>query len=81
MFVATEWEMFYTRSDKEDFVDLISIDVANKRYILDIDVSDLATDGLDDRGQEICSTYVSKVVFDMIVKGVRENNFTQYKPC
>ena len=82
MTVATAWENFYTDSDKgEDFVNHISIDVANKRFILDEGVSYLITDGFDENSKEVYSTYVSKAIFDMILKGVKENNYTEYRPA
>jgi len=79
MFLVTEWEMFYTKSkNDDDLVDQISIDVRNKRYILDIDVSDLATDGYDDADNAINSVYVSRDVFDILVSGMKQKNFTEY---
>lgn len=79
MVVKTAWENFYTDSDKgEDFVDHISLDVANKRYILDEGITYLVTDGLDENGNEVISNYVSKAVFSMLLKGVQEKNYTRY---
>lgn len=80
MFNVTEWELFYTKSDKDEdyLVNQICIDVVNKRYILETDVPCHATDGFDSFGNEIFSDYVSKAVFDMLVKSVKDNGFTQY---
>ena len=82
MFLATDWEMFYTTSKiDEDLVDQISIDINNKRFILDIDVSDLATDGYDEADNPICSTYVSREVFEIIVSGIKQKSYVEYVPC
>ena len=74
------WEMFYTDSqlDNEDLVDQISIDTANKRYILDIDAIDMVTDGYDENNEPIYSTYVSRTVFDIIVEGIKRQNYVRY---
>lgn len=72
--------MFYTDSqlDNEDLVDQISIDTANKRYILDIDAIDMVTDGYDENNEPIYSTYVSRTVFDIIVEGIKRQNYVRY---
>ena len=63
----TKWEMFYTNSkNDEDLVDQISIDVRNKRYVLDTDAPDMVTDGYDENDEPIESNYVSRFVFDII---------------
>ena len=79
MFLAEDWEMFYTESRTGDdmLVDQISIDEVNKRFILDIDVTYLATDGYDDNSRPICSTYVSRFVFETIVNGVKAKGFAE----
>ena len=71
--------MFYTKSlnDKE-LVDQIYIDGKSKRYILDIDVSDLVTDGYDEDYNPIDSTYVSRTVFDIIVEGIKQKKYVKY---
>lgn len=80
MFLAKEWEMFYTDSiEGKDLVNQISIDAINKRYILDLGVSHLATDGFDDEGNLVCSIYVSPLVFDIIVSGVKLKEFVEYR--
>lgn len=80
MFVATEWEMFYTRSKgNNELVDQISIDKNNKRYVLDVDAVDMITDGEDGFGNEIVSWYVSRLVFDIIVQGVKDKGFIELK--
>lgn len=79
MFNVTEWELFYTTSEKDEdyLVNQICIDAVNKRYILETDVSCYVTDGFDECGNEIFSTYVSKEVFDILVKSVKENGFKE----
>ena len=82
MFLATKWEMFYTESktqNKEDLVDQISIDAVNKVFVLYESVSDMVTDGYDDYGNEINSIYVSREIFDIILKGLNLNGYKQVK--
>lgn len=81
MFNVTEWELFYTCSEKDEdnLVDQIYIDVVNKRYLLELDAPCLVTDGFDECGNEIFSDYVSKAVFDMIVWGVKQNGYEECK--
>ena len=80
MFVATEWEMFYTHSKGNDeLVDQISIDEKNKRYRLEINAVDMITDGEDGFGNEIVSWYVSRLVFDIIVHGIKDKGFIELK--
>ena len=83
MFLVKDWEMFYTHSNKsseEDcLVDQISIDKVNKRYIFDIDANDIVTDGYDSEMNEINSIYVSRLVFDIIVQGIKECGFKEAK--
>ena len=80
-FLAKNWEMFYTKSKiqnkEENLVDQVSIDVVNKRYLVDESADWLVTDGYDDEGAEICSTYVSREVFDIILQGLKLNNYNQ----
>ncbi|MBQ7798431.1 MAG: hypothetical protein IJ371_04840 [Clostridia bacterium] len=80
MFLVKNWEMFYTiarQTGDEDLVDQVSIDVVNKRYLLDINVSDIMTDGYDDEMNEINSVYVSRFVFDLIIEGLNRQGFKQ----
>lgn len=80
MFLVKDWEMFYTDSkNNEDLVDQVSIDKGNKRYVLDIDADILVTDGYDEEMNDMDSTYVSRFIFDIIVKGLEENNFRKLK--
>ena len=79
MFLATDWEMFYTHAagapKDSDLVDQVSIDETNKRYILDINAMDLITEGIDQKGNEINSFYVSRLVFDIIIEGLEQRGF------
>ena len=78
MFNYEEWELFYTNSDKDDdYVNQICIDVARKRYILELDADHRVTDGFDEFGNEIYSYYVSKEIFNIIVNGVKESGFKE----
>lgn len=83
MFLAREWEIFYTNSkesggeSEEKKFDQISVDVLNKRFVLDIGVDLLATDSYDDELEPIASTYVSRTIFDTITEGLTANNFKQ----
>ena len=83
MFLAREWEIFYTNSKKsggeseEKKFDQISVDVLNKRFVLDIGVDLLATDSYDDELEPIASTYVSRTIFDTITEGLTAKNFKQ----
>lgn len=73
------WEMFYTTSlNDEELVDQICIDGKSKRYILDIDANDMITDGYDSDDNSIDSTYVSRTIFDIIVEGIKKQNFVEY---
>lgn len=79
MAITQKWEMFYTRSkNDEDLVDQISIDARNKRYVLDIDAPDMVTDGYDENDEPIESSYVSRLVYDIIVEGVKAKGFSRY---
>lgn len=80
MSFATEFEMFYTDSEDEELVNQISIDVRRKRYILDENVHWLCTDGYDEEDNPICSIYVSSVIFDILLKGVKDAGFVRYVP-
>ena len=81
MFLAREWSMFYTVTKRQernwDLVNQISIDEKNKRYVLDIDAPDLVTDGYDEEGEEIYSYPVSRLVFDIILNGLKEKGFKE----
>ena len=75
MFLITEWEMFYTDTEDADTIDQISIDTANRRYILDTNISFLAADGCDDEENEVSSTYVSRPIFNLLLEGLKQNGY------
>jgi len=78
MFLVKDWEMFYTDSkNNEDLVDQVSIDKANKRYVLDIDADILVTDGYDEEMNEVESFYVSRFIFDIIIDALKQKGFKQ----
>ena len=78
MIVTQNWEMFYTDSKKDkDNVDQISIDIRNKRFVLDIDADILVTDGYWEDDTPVESNYVSRFIFDLIVEGVKEKGFKE----
>ena len=78
-FLANESEKFYTdsKNKKEDLVDQISIDVLNKEYVLDLEVPISITDGYDEDGNEIYAIYISREVFDILLQGLKLNNYNQ----
>ena len=80
-FLAKNWEMFFTESKiqnkEKDLVDQVSIDVVNKRYLVDESVDLLVTDGCDEEGTEIYSTYVSKEIFDIILQGLKLKGYKE----
>lgn len=79
MFLVKDWEVFHTNAinatEDSYLVDQISIDRVNKRYVIDIGASDLATDGYDEAGDPVNSTHVSRLVFDIIVEGLKQRGF------
>lgn len=77
MFLVKDWEMFYTFSPDSlgDLVDQVSIDKANQRYVLDLSANELVTDGYDESGEPIESKFVSRLVFDLIVEGLKKRSF------
>ncbi len=73
-----DWEDFYTTSlNDENLVDYISINTKQKKYMLYIDASDLITDSIDCDDNYNENMLVSRTVFNFIVKGVQENNYTK----
>ena len=73
-------ERFYTNSKgQKDLVDQIEIYKTKKEYVLLLKQPDYITDGQDEFGEDIASIYVSRFIFDVIVKGVKENNFFKSK--
>ena len=78
-FLANESEKFYTdsKNKKEDLVDQISIDVLNKEYVLDLEEPISITDGEDEDGNEIYAIYINREVFDILLQGLKLNNYNQ----
>ena len=75
-----KWEMFYTISkNNEDLVDQLSIDVKNKRYILDLDANMLVTESVDENDNYYFSTHVSRFIFDLILNSIKEKGFVEFK--
>lgn len=73
-----DWEDFYTTSlNDEDLVDYISVNTKQKKYMLYIDANDLITDSVDIDGNYTENMLVSREVFDFIVKGIEDNNYTR----
>lgn len=79
MFLVKDWEMFHTdainATEDNYLVDQISIDKANKRYVIDIGETYSVTDGYDEAGDPVDSTHVSRLVFDIIVEGLKQRGF------
>jgi len=80
MSFATEFEMFYTDGENEDVVNEICINVRNKCYILYENEDLICTDGYDEEDNPICAIYVSRFVFDILLKGVKDAGFVKYVP-
>ena len=75
-----KWEMFYTKSNNSaDFIDQISIDVENKRYILDLDADIAVTDSVDEEDNYTNSIEVGRFIFDLIIKSIKEMGFVELK--
>ena len=78
-----KWEMIYTDSDNDEdefLVDNLTIDMENKRYILDVGVDDCITDSVDENGEPYgCSSYVSKKFFNFVLQALKDANFKQAK--
>ena len=74
-------ETFYTVSrkatDEDDLVDQISIDKDRKEYFLQENEDCNITDGYLPGGYEINSLYVSRLIFDIIVEGVKNAGFKE----
>ena len=75
--------MFYTEAvcsnEDETIVDQVSIDEVNKEYLLETGDSFQITEGFLPGGFELCSLYVSRLVFDIIVQGIKERGFKEAK--
>ena len=73
--------MFYTvavcSNEDETLVDQVSIDEVNKEYLLETGDSFQITDGFLQGGFELRSLDVSRLVFDIIVQGIKERGFKE----
>ncbi|MBP3432009.1 MAG: hypothetical protein J6K39_04070 [Clostridia bacterium] len=56
-------------------VDQISIEVKNKRFILDIGAEVWVTDGYDEEDAPVESMYVSRFIFDLIIEALKRKEF------
>ena len=81
MLIRKNCEMFYTAAvgsnEDEDLVDQVSIDEVNKEYLLETGDSFQITDGFLQGGFELRSLDVSRLVFDIIVQGIKERGFKE----
>ena len=83
MLIRKNCEMFYTAAvgsnEDEALVDQVSIDEVNKEYLLETGDSFQITDGFLQGGFELRSLDVSRLVFDIIVQGIKERGFKEAK--
>ena len=81
MLIRKNCEMFYTAAvcsnEDESLVDQVSIDEVNKEYLLETGDSFQITDGFLQGGFELRSLDVSRLVFDIIVQGIKERGFKE----
>lgn len=79
------WAIYYcdnsesTVNEYPGYVDVISIDIKNKRYVLDIHCDERCMDGYYEDDTEKISVYMSREVFEMLLIGVKEKGYTQVK--
>ena len=77
------WERFYTDASRQngdsDLVNVIFIDVFNKVYVFDQEITDANIDGFDEFDNEIYSIYVSREVFDILLQGLKVKGYKQVK--
>lgn len=75
------WERFYTDAKQQSkeslLVDQIAIDVNNKVYFVCEDADIMITDGYDEYDNEICSFYVSREIFDIILNGLKAKGYVE----
>ena len=81
MLIRKNCERFYTAAvgsnEDEDLVDQVSIDEVNKEYLLETGDSFQITDEFLQGGFELRSLDVSRLVFDIIVQGIKERGFKE----
>lgn len=76
MRLIKKWDVYYTdaKSGKEGYVDSLTIDHFNKRYILDVDVyagEENVEDGM------LYPNYVSVLEFINMLQKIKENNYNK----
>ncbi len=70
------FERFYTKSKISDLlVDMIEVDVENKKCNIYINYDDRVTDGYDEFGEAIFSDYVSRFIFDILLNAINSSDF------
>ena len=80
-----KWECFYcdnsesSENEYPEYVDVISIDIENKKYVLDIHCDERTINGDCEDDIEIIPSYVSREVFDMILVGMKEKDYIKIK--
>ena len=83
MFLISGWEMFYTErknGEKESKIfDELSIDVLNKRFILDENVSELLTKKRECMGSVWGSACISCESFDMLVEQLKAHGYKELR--
>ena len=72
----SEWEEFYTDSqENSELVDFIAINSFCKSYHIFLNAKDDITEGYTELGMESSACYVSRDVFDIILKGVEAKGY------
>ena len=79
MDLVRRWDIFYTdsKSGKEGYVDSLTIDHSNKRYILDVDV--YAGINQVEQSSVLYSNYVSVLEFINILQKIRDDSYSEIK--
>jgi hypothetical protein len=83
-FMEDKWEMFYTHTaggkrDDYSYVDMLSINMTNKRYILDVHTDIRNTDGENEDGTCDECYYISRGIFDILLDGLKQRGFKEFK--
>ena len=83
MFLMSGWEMFYTErknGEKESKIfDELSIDVLNKRFILDENVSELLTKKRECIGSVWGAECIRSENFDMLVEQLKVHGYKELR--
>ncbi|MCI2111747.1 MAG: hypothetical protein LKK13_05395 [Bacilli bacterium] len=78
------WELFSCDTEKpyKDgcpmFVDMLSVDVKHRRFILDVHVDDRNTDGYYEDGSEVICTNLSRELLYILLEGLKRNGYKEY---